>query len=187
MAKRMSRIDRVTTKAGDSGNTQLGEGTSVAKDHPRVEALGTVDELNSALGVLLAYPEVGEAVRDALEPVQHDLFDLGAELAIPGSSTLSTPAIVHVEEQVILLNRELPPLKEFVLPGGHPATAACHLARTVCRRAERRLITLGRSETLRPELIVYLNRLSDLLFIAARSIQRGQNLPELQWQRDRRP
>lgn len=182
----MSRIDRVTTKAGDSGNTQLAEGTVLSKDHPRVEALGSVDELNSALGMVLAYEAVSGDVRKALEPVQHDLFDFGAELAVPGSVTLESPAITHVEEAITALNRKLPPLKEFVLPGGSPATAACHLARTICRRAERRLITLGREETLRPELIVYINRLSDLLFIAARCIQADQGLPELQWDRNRR-
>jgi len=186
----MSRLNRITTKAGDGGTTRLGDGTEVQKDHPRVEAMGTIDELNSALGILLAgsEPELPATVYAALAAVQHDLFDLGSELAVPGSPLFPDAALADVEAAAEALNADLPPLAEFVLPGGSPATAACHLARTICRRAERRLITLGHlSDTeLRPELGRYLNRLSDLLFICCRCIQRGQHLPELQWDRDRR-
>jgi len=186
----MSRLDRITTKAGDDGGTRLGDGTEVPKDHPRVEAMGTVDELNSALGVLLAAePDaLPTAVRAALAAVQHDLFDLGSELAVPGSPLFPDAALADVEAAAEALNADLPPLAEFVLPGGSPATAACHLARTICRRAERRVVALGREPgvELRPELARYLNRLSDLLFICSRCIQRGQDLPEVLWDRDRR-
>lgn len=184
----MSRLDRITTKAGDDGTTRLGDGAEVSKDHPRVEAMGSVDELNSALGVLLASDELPSPVRVALAAVQHDLFDLGSELAVPGSPLFPAVALADIEATAEALNADLPPLAEFVLPGGSQATAACHLARTICRRAERRLVSLSHlpDTELRPELAQYLNRLSDLLFICSRCIQRSQDLPELQWDRDRR-
>ncbi len=180
-----NRLSKIYTRTGDDGTTGLGDGTRVAKDDPRVEAYGTVDEANSAIGVVLAFDAVPAAVRECLTDVQHDLFELGGELCIPGHSAVREDFIRRLEHQLDGLNADLPSLKEFILPGGSPAAAACHLARTIVRRAERRVYALSATETVRPEALRYLNRLSDLLFVVARVVARAGHGTEILWQRDR--
>ncbi len=180
-----NRLSKIVTRTGDDGTTGLGDGSRVAKDCARVEAVGAVDEANSAIGIVLALDAVPDAVRDCLVEVQHDLFELGGELCIPGHSAIDQAYIDRLESDVESFNTDLPPLKDFILPGGGEAAAACHLARTVVRRAERRVITLAGSESLRPEVTHYLNRLSDLLFIIARVLARIETGQEVLWKRDR--
>lgn len=180
-----NRLSKIYTRTGDDGSTGLGDGSRVAKDSPRVEAYGTVDEANSAVGVVLAAPAIPENVRNCLTEVQHDLFELGGELCIPGHSAITQKFIDRLESELDQLNADLPPLKEFILPGGGQAAAACHLARTIVRRAERRVGTLASVEAVRPEAIQYLNRLSDLLFVIARVLARGESGQEVLWSRDR--
>lgn len=180
-----NRLSKIVTRTGDDGTTGLGDGSRVAKDCARVEAVGAVDEANSAIGIVLAVDAVPDAVRDCLVEVQHDLFELGGELCIPGHSAIDQTYIERLESDVESFNTDLPPLKDFILPGGGEAAAACHLARTVVRRAERRVITLAGSESLRLEATRYLNRLSDLLFIIARVLARIETGQEVQWKRDR--
>ncbi len=182
MGKRLSKI---YTRTGDDGTTGLGDGRRVAKDDVRVEAYGAVDEANSAIGAVLAHPAVPESVRACLTEVQHDLFELGGELCIPGHAAISTAFIDRLESELDRHNEELPSLAEFILPGGGPAAAACHLARTIVRRAERRSKTLADLESVRPEVLGYLNRLSDLLFVFARVLARTESGEEVLWQRDR--
>jgi cob(I)alamin adenosyltransferase len=180
-----NRLSKIVTRTGDDGSTGLADGSRVAKDALRVEAMGSVDELNCAIGVLVS---AGLPVVDAascLTEIQHDLFDLGGELAIPGARVIGDDQIAWLEEQVEHFNTGLPPLKEFVLPGGGTAAAACHVARAVCRRAERRCWTLSRAEKIESASMRYLNRLSDLLFILARVFARAQSGGELLWQRQR--
>ena len=180
-----NRLSKIVTRTGDDGTTGLGDGSRVAKDCARVEAVGAVDEANSAIGIVLAVDAVPDAVRDCLVEVQHDLFELGGELCIPGHSAIDQAYIDRLESDVESFNTDLPPLKDFILPGGGEAAAACHLARTVVRRAERRVITLADSESLRREVTRYLNRLSDLLFIIARVLARIETGQEVLWKRDR--
>jgi cob(I)alamin adenosyltransferase len=178
-----NRLTKIYTRTGDDGTTGLGDGARVSKDCPRVEAYGTVDEANSAIGVLLAVSELPPAIHACLTDIQHDLFELGGELCIPGHRAL-TPA--HVDRLETLLdgfNEQLPPLKEFILPGGGPAAAACHVARAVTRRAERRCCSLARVEEVAPEALKYLNRLSDLLFVLARVLARHEGGAEVLWRR----
>ncbi len=180
-----NRLSKIVTRTGDDGTTGLGDGSRVAKDCARVEAVGTVDEANSAIGIVLAVAAVPDDIRDCLIEVQHDLFELGGELCIPGHSAIDQAYIDRLESDVEGFNKDLPPLKDFILPGGGEAAAACHLARTVVRRAERRAITLAGSESLRPEVTRYLNRLSDLLFVIARVLSRVETGQEVLWKRDR--
>ena len=182
MGKRLSKI---YTRTGDDGTTGLGDGTRVPKNSPRVEAYGTVDEANSAIGLVLAHDSVPDNIRNILTEVQHDLFELGGELCIPGHSAVTVTYIERLETRLDALNEKLPPLKDFILPGGGPAAAACHLARTIVRRAERVTATLGDDETVRPEGLRYLNRLSDLLFVIARTIARRDSGQEILWDRER--
>ena len=182
MGKRLSKI---YTRTGDDGTTGLGDGSRTPKDSARVEAYGTVDEANSAIGVVLAYDAVPTDVRKCLTEVQHDLFELGGELCIPGHSAVSQAFIDRLEKDLDAFNADLPLLKEFILPGGGLAAAACHVARTTVRRAERRAFTLSQDEDVRPEVIRYLNRLSDLLFVVARVLARAENGQEVLWNRDR--
>src|SRR4051812_27472974 len=161
------RLSKITTRTGDAGETGLGDGSRVSKDSPRVAALGEIDELNSLLGVLLA-EEVPDDVRSVLLQVQHDLFDLGGELSIPGHAILGEAQIEALEKATEGWNGPLPPLKEFILPGGSRAAAVAHLARAVCRRAERSVVALARTEKVSEASRRYLNRLSDLLFVAGR-------------------
>jgi cob(I)alamin adenosyltransferase len=179
------RLSRIYTRTGDDGTTGLGDGTRVPKDGVRVEAYGTVDELNSAVGVVLAVPGIPAEVAAVLAEVQHDLFDLGGELCIPGHVLTSDAHVTRLERELDRFNESLPPLKDFILPGGGPAAAACHVARTVCRRAERRIWTLVASEPLAPAAPRYLNRLSDLLFVLARVLARHERGEEVLWKRDR--
>lgn len=153
-----NRLTKIYTRTGDDGTTGLGNGERVAKDCPRVEAFGTVDELNSCLGLILATPELPSVIRASLTGIQHRLFDLGGELAVPGRDVMLAADSTDLEQVLDELNTDLPPLKDFVLPGGTPGAAACHLARAVCRRAERSVITLQRSEAVNPESVRYLNR-----------------------------
>ncbi len=179
------RLSKIYTRTGDDGSTGLGDGSRVPKDSARVEAYGTVDEANSAIGVVLAADSVPEPIRACLEEIQHDLFDLGGELCIPGHAAIQASFIERLERRLDELNADLPRLKDFILPGGGQAAAACHLARTVVRRAERRVVTLGEMETVRVECIHYLNRLSDLLFVIARRLAREESGREVIWDRGR--
>jgi len=179
------RLSKITTRTGDAGETGLGDGARVAKDSARVQALGEVDELNSALGLLLA-EELPEAVREALLEAQHDLFDLGGELSIPGHRMLREEQVARLERTLESWNADLPALKEFILPGGSRAAAAAHLARAVCRRAERSVVSLGRKEAVSGEARRYLNRLSDLLFVAGRALNRHAGRGDVQWRHERK-
>jgi cob(I)alamin adenosyltransferase len=181
-----NRLSKIYTRTGDDGTTGLGDGARTSKDAPRVEAYGTIDELNSALGVLLADDEVPDEIREVLTQVQHDLFDLGGELCIPGMALIRDDDVTRLEGALDRFNADLPRLKEFILPGGSVAAARCHVARTVCRRAERRVVSLGRSEAVRPQALHYLNRLSDLLFVLARVLARRNGGGEVLWQHGRR-
>jgi cob(I)alamin adenosyltransferase len=180
-----NRLSKIYTRTGDDGTTGLGDGTRVRKDDARVEAYGTADELNSALGVLLAVPGLPAAVVRCLTEVQHELFDLGGELCIPGHRVIRAEHVTRLEQALDSFNDALPPLKEFILPGGGPGAAACHLARAIARRAERRVWTLAQTEPVAPELTQYLNRLSDLLFVLARVIVRHERGAEVLWRHDR--
>lgn len=180
-----NRLSKIYTRTGDDGTTGLGDGSRIPKDSTRVEAYGTVDETNSAIGLVLANDSVTGDVRDCLTQVQHDLFELGGELCIPGHSAVTQKFIDRLENDLDGFNEDLPRLKEFILPGGGPAAAACHLARTITRRAERRVYTLSQTEDVRPEAIKYLNRLSDLLFVIARVLARAESGQEVLWNRER--
>ena len=180
-----NRLSKIYTRTGDDGTTGLGDGARVDKDSLRVDAFGTVDEANSAIGVVLAHDSVTDPIRRCLTEVQHDLFELGGELCIPGHTAIQAEFVDRLERDLDTFNAELPPLKDFILPGGGPAAAACHLARTVTRRAERRTITLKKHEDVRDELVRYLNRLSDLLFVVARCLSRIENGEEVLWDRSR--
>jgi cob(I)alamin adenosyltransferase len=179
------RLSKIYTRTGDDGTTGLGDGARVAKDDDRVEAFGSVDETNSALGMVLAVPDLPAAVAACLTEVQHDLFDLGGELCLPGWRAIDDGFVTRLESALDDFNADLPPLKEFILPGGGAAASACHLARTICRRAERRLCTLARDAEVNPAAARYLNRLSDLLFVIARVLARHERGREVLWKRDR--
>jgi cob(I)alamin adenosyltransferase len=175
------RLSRIYTRTGDDGSTGLGDGMRVPKEHLRVEAYGTVDEANSAVGMVLAVPGLPPALVECLTEVQHDLFDLGGELCMPGHRAIIAADIERLEAALDGFNADLPPLKDFILPGGGPAAAACHLARTVTRRAERRVWALARVEEVAAEVPRYLNRLSDLLFVLARVLARHEHGSEVLW------
>jgi cob(I)alamin adenosyltransferase len=176
-----NRLTKIYTRTGDDGTTGLASGERVAKDCPRVEAYGTVDELNACIGLVLATPKLPPRLQDFLPEVQHRLFDLGGELAVPGRNVIIGADSTDLERVLDELNANLPPLKDFVLPGGTAGAAACHLARAVCRRAERRVITLQREEPVNPESVRYLNRLSDLLFVMSRVLCRVDGGSEVVW------
>jgi cob(I)alamin adenosyltransferase len=180
------RLSKIVTRTGDAGETGLGDGSRVPKDAPRIEAIGAVDELNSVLGTLLA-ESLPRAIAKCLTDVQHDLFDLGGELSIPGYVAVTEAHVTRLEEEVEAFNADLPPLKEFILPGGTRAAALAHVGRTVCRRAERSLIRLAAAEAVSGHSRVYLNRLSDLLFVLARALNRAGGHPDVLWQKGRLP
>ncbi|WP_376696290.1 cob(I)yrinic acid a,c-diamide adenosyltransferase [Wenzhouxiangella sp. EGI_FJ10305] len=184
-----NRLSKIYTRTGDDGTTGLGDGSRTAKDSRRVEAFGTVDELNSVIGVVVAglsdTEELGK-LSSLLLDVQHHLFDLGGELCIPDSEMIADGHIKRLEAELDELNESLPMLKEFILPGGSTAAAHAHLARTVCRRAERRVIALARHEPVNEPAIRYLNRLSDLLFVVARTIARASGAGEVFWNHERK-
>jgi cob(I)alamin adenosyltransferase len=175
------RLTRIYTRTGDAGTTGLADGSRVAKDAPRIEAIGAVDELNSALGVLLA-ETLPDPVRACLDNVQNDLFDLGGELSVPGHEIMSKAHVDRLERELDRHNAGLPPLKDFILPAGSRPAALAHVARTVCRRAERRLVTVSRKQKVAPALLAYLNRLSDLLFVLSRILNRAAGHPDVLWQ-----
>lgn len=177
------RLSKIYTRTGDEGTTGLADGSRVPKDDPRVEAMGAVDELNSHIGVILLN-DLSVEVRECLIDAQHDLFDIGGELAIPGRSTVTSAYVTRLEKTLDGFNEGLPPLKEFILPGGGPASVATHVARTVCRRAERRLLTLSREASVNEESRRYINRLSDLLFVLSRVLAHGED-GEVYWERGR--
>jgi cob(I)alamin adenosyltransferase len=175
------RLSKITTRTGDAGETGLGDGARVGKDSARIQLLGDLDELNSALGVLLA-EKLPRDVRAALVRVQHDLFDLGGELSVPGHAVMSESHVARLEGQLDQFNAALSPLKDFILPGGSRAAGLAHVARAVCRRAERRLVALSREESVSPVMLQYLNRLSDLMFVLARALNRHAGVGDVLWQ-----
>ena len=178
------RLSKIATRTGDGGDTGLGDGTRVPKESARIRALGDIDELNSLLGVLLAEP-LPEDARAALDAIQHDLFDLGGETCIPGHRMLAEAHVERLDRLLESMNAGLAPLKEFILPGGTRAASLAHLARTVCRRAERALAALARAEGASPLSLQYLNRLSDLLFVLGRTLNRSGGRGDVLWRRDR--
>ena len=175
------RLSKIYTRTGDTGDTGLGDGSRVPKESPRIRAIGDIDELNSTLGLLLA-EDLPQPIRDALEGVQHDLFDLGGEVSIPGREAIGEAHVMRLEALLDKLNADLPPLKEFILPGGSRAAACAHLVRTVCRRAERSLVELARSEKVSERSRQYLNRLSDLAFVVGRLANRHAGRGDVLWQ-----
>jgi cob(I)alamin adenosyltransferase len=179
-----NRLSKIYTRTGDDGSTGLGDGSRTGKDSPRIEAMGTVDELNCAIGVLLCNP-LNEALQSTLVTIQHTLFDMGGELCIPGTTVIGKDRIEMLEQQLDALNDDLPPLKEFILPGGSGAAAACHLARAICRRCERRVHSLSKIEPVNRESVKYLNRLSDLLFVIARHVNKQAGIADVLWQHER--
>ena len=179
-----NRLSKITTRTGDAGETGLGDGSRVGKDALRIQALGDIDECNSAIGLMLTEDLPGE-IRAALNDVQHDMFDFGGEICIPGHTAMQADHVARLDALLARFNRDLPPLKEFILPGGSRAGALCHVARSVCRRAERRVIALASKERLSPYCIQYLNRLSDLLFVLSRTLNRRQGHGDVLWQKGR--
>jgi cob(I)alamin adenosyltransferase len=178
------RLSKITTRTGDAGETGLGDGKRVPKHAPRIQSLGDIDELNYSLGMVLA-EDLPEEIREVLLQVQQDLFDLGGELSIPGHALLAPARVVALEQAVEAWNGRLAPLKEFILPGGSRAAAAAHFARTVCRRAERSVVALAGKEPVNDPVRLYLNRLSDLLFVAARLLNRHAGRGDVQWKHRR--
>jgi len=181
-----NRLTKIYTRSGDAGLTGLANGERVPKSDARIETFGTVDETNSAIGLVLSDTGLPTAIRDSLCRIQDELFDVGAELALPGHTKIGPEYVLRLENELDELNSALPPLKEFILPGGGPAAAACHLARAICRRAERRAWTFSEAAEVNPELLKYLNRLSDLLFVIARVLARQDGSAEVLWRSGRR-
>ena len=175
-----NRLSKIVTRTGDAGMTGLANGERVSKDCLRIDCIGEIDELNSCLGVLLV-EELPAAVREVLTVIQHELFNLGGEICLPGYSAIQEGHILHLEEQVEKFNGELAPLKEFILPGGNRAAALAHLSRSVCRRVERRVVSLGNGEPVSEFARKYLNRLSDLLFVLGRSLNQVDGQGDVLW------
>lgn len=176
------RLSKIYTKTGDNGTTGLGDGSRVAKDHIRVEAIGTVDELNCAIGLLIPLTDCDEDIASHLLKIQHDLFNLGGELCIPETQIIDAEDVLRLEKILDTFNANLPHLKDFILPGGNTATSTCHLARAICRRAERRIISLHQQEPINEYGLAYINRLSDLLFVIARVLARINDGKEVLWE-----
>lgn len=179
-----NRLSKIYTKTGDQGETGLGDGTRIDKTADRVMAMGDVDELNSLLGLLITQ-SLADALAAHLQDIQHVLFNLGGELSIPGAELVLERNVQRLETLIDQYNEDLPPLKEFILPGGNQAAATCHLARAVCRRAERSVISLSKTDVINHHSQTFLNRLSDLLFVVARVIARQAGGAEVYWQKDR--
>jgi len=179
-----NRLSKIYTRTGDDGTTGMGDGSRVEKDDPRIEAIGAVDELNSTTGFLLTH-ELPDAVRTSLTTIQHRLFDIGGEFSIPGTTVITTEQVEQLEQILDELNADLPALKEFILPGGTASAAACHMARAVCRRAERRSYSLSKQASVNPASLKYLNRLSDLLFVMARHLNQQAGEPDVFWTHER--
>lgn len=179
-----NRLSKITTRTGDDGSTGLGDGSRTGKDAPRIHALGDVDELNSHIGLLLC-EDLPTTMREELLAIQHDLFDLGGELCIPGYRLISDIQVARLDALLEKYNATLPPLKEFILPGGSRAAAQMHVCRTVCRRAERTLVTMAKTEELSVQPRHYLNRLSDLCFVWSRTLNRHAGGSDVLWRKDR--
>ncbi len=177
----MARLTKIYTRSGDKGTTGLGDGSRVEKDHPRIEAIGTVDELNSSIGLLRSH-SIPTELDELFLTIQHELFDLGGELSVPGRNAIDEECVKRLEQALDRYNSELPKLEEFILPAGGDATAHCHMARTICRRAERCVYSASKIHTINPQANAYLNRLSDLLFVIARVLARHENGSEVLWQ-----
>lgn len=180
-----NRLSKIATRTGDQGTTGLGDGNRVDKDSIRVHAMGEVDELNSHIGVLLC-EELPPGLKDELLTIQHDLFDLGGELCIPGYQLISDDQVANLDALLEKYNADLTPLKEFILPGGSRAAALSHVCRTVCRRAERTLVSLGKAEQINPQPRQYLNRLSDLMFVLSRALNRFSGDGDVLWKHERK-
>ena len=178
------RLSKIATRTGDDGTTGLGDGSRTDKDALRVQAMGDVDELNSHIGVLLC-EQLPDDLRQELITIQHDLFDLGGELCIPGFTMIQEAQVLRLNELLAKYNATLPPLSEFILPGGSPAAAQAHICRTVCRRAERSIVSLGKAETLNPQPRQFVNRLSDLLFVVSRVLNRFAGGSDVLWEKGR--
>ena len=175
------RLSKIYTRTGDTGTTGMADGSRIAKDSLRMQAIGEVDELNSMLGIVINKCAAGE-VKENLITIQHDLFNLGGQLAMPDYQMLQQARIEWLEQTLDAMNTELAPLKEFILPGGAESASYCHLARAICRRAERALVSLSLAEDTKPELAAYINRLSDWLFVASRYLNKQQGEQEVYWQ-----
>jgi cob(I)alamin adenosyltransferase len=176
-----NRLTKIYTRTGDAGTTGLADGSRVAKDAPRIETIGAIDELNSVIGLMLC-EDMPDSIRACLDGVQHDLFDLGGELSVPGHAIMSAAHSKRLEDALDTFNAGLPALKDFILPGGARAASLSHVARTVCRRAERALVALAAAESVAAPLLQYLNRLSDLLFVLARTLNRHAGGDDVYWQ-----
>ena len=180
-----NRLSKIATRTGDNGTTGLGDGSRVGKDSLRVHAMGDVDELNSHIGLLLC-EELPEALREELVSIQHDLFDLGGELCIPGYTMITGDHVARLDALLAKYNAHLPPLKDFILPAGSRAAALAHVCRTVCRRAERAIVALGHDETVNDKARQYTNRLSDLMFVLSRVLNRFAGGSDVLWEKDRK-
>jgi cob(I)alamin adenosyltransferase len=178
-----NRLSKIATRTGDNGSTGLGDGSRTEKDSMRIQAIGDIDELNAQLGFLLC-DKLDAPMREALLSIQHDLFDLGGELCIPGYTLISDAQVARLDRLLEQYNADLPPLQDFILPGGSHAAALAHVCRTVCRRAERSIIGLGRSETVHEPVRQYVNRLSDLLFVLSRVLNRADGGSDVLWRKD---
>jgi len=178
-----NRLSKIYTRTGDKGTTGLSDGSRVTKDHARIVAIGDTDELNSVIGIVLAQ-DLESNIRDTLTNIQHTLFNLGGELSLPGHQLMSQQHVTFLENQLDALNKNLEPLKDFILPGGTQTAASVHLARTVCRRAERSLITLHSKEPISEYILQYVNRLSDFLFVLARHVNKHSGHPDILWRPD---
>ncbi|WP_328184567.1 cob(I)yrinic acid a,c-diamide adenosyltransferase [Marinobacter sp. OP 3.4] len=180
-----NRLSKIYTRTGDDGSTGLADGNRIAKNAQRVEAMGTADELNCHIGLLIEQLASADEMAAAMRRIQHHLFDLGGEFAIPGSQVIGESHIRWLEDTLDRYNADLPPLKNFILPGGSMAAAQCHLARAVCRRAERVVVALSHEDSINPDARHYLNRLSDLLFVVARVLARRDGGEEVLWEQHR--
>lgn len=180
-----NRLSKIYTRTGDKGTTGLGDGSRINKDHPRMQCIGAIDEVNCHIGLLICEMSDDDALRTLMLELQHDLFDLGGELAVPGYTLITDERITDLEAQLDELNETLPTLKNFILPGGSKAAAQCHMARVVCRRAERLMVTLASDCDINTAGLIYLNRLSDLLFVCARILARKDGGQEVLWNRPR--
>ncbi|MFZ6655299.1 cob(I)yrinic acid a,c-diamide adenosyltransferase [Undibacterium sp. TJN19] len=179
-----NRLSKIATRTGDAGTTGLGDGTRVAKDALRVHAMGDVDELNSQIGVLLCEDIPGQ-MKHELVSIQHDLFDMGGELCIPGYTMITDTQVTRLDDLLAKYNADLPPLKDFILPGGSRAAAIANVCRTVCRRAERAIVSVGAAETINEAPRQYMNRLSDLLFVLSRVLNRYAGGSDVLWEKER--
>nr|WP_217345961.1 cob(I)yrinic acid a,c-diamide adenosyltransferase [Noviherbaspirillum sp. L7-7A]MBV0880319.1 cob(I)yrinic acid a,c-diamide adenosyltransferase [Noviherbaspirillum sp. L7-7A] len=179
-----NRLSKIATRTGDNGTTGLGDGSRVDKDSLRVQAMGDVDEMNSHLGLLLC-EDLPDGLREELVTIQHDLFDLGGELCIPGYALIKEEQVARLDDMLARYNADLPPLADFILPAGSRAASQAHVCRTVCRRAERAIVALGRAETLNDHPRQYMNRLSDLMFVLARVLNRHAGGGDVLWEKGR--